>query len=253
MRVTNTQLSELEDIIEAKGLDITLFERIRGDNDGGFKYKFDYYQYVIRKGDGDNYTSIVFWINHREVLEHKQNWSITKQTFENWVNSLKSEIEAEKKLNLRTKSKNVKEFPPMIVKFSPKFNAIYNQAYYAEQAGLDEICGLGYRKSFEFLIKDYVVRNKPKEEIRSIKEMEIMPCIRQYVTDDRVKALAERVLWLGNDHAHYFKKWKTKSLEDLKRLIDISIEWIGAHEQLILIQQKISKVEKEMPRKAKKP
>lgn len=46
-------------------------------------------------------------------------------------------------------------FSNIISELSPNFCEIYNQAYIAEQTNLMQICGTGYRKSLEFLIKDY--------------------------------------------------------------------------------------------------
>ena len=50
------------------------------------------------------------------------------------------------------------EFPEVITRVSPRFQKIYNQANIAEENGLDEIAGVGYGKSLEFLIKDYLLR-----------------------------------------------------------------------------------------------
>ena len=131
-------------------------------------------------------------------------------------------------------------FQKDILKYSSSFPLVYNQALTAEKNGLSEICGLGYRKAFEFLIKDYLLKKHPKAEHAKIKSMHLSPCINQYVTSDEIKLLAHRVLWLGNDHAHYLKKWKGKTLDDLKRLIDLTIRWI-------LIKDELEKVHKSMP------
>ena len=62
--------------------------------------------------------------------------------------------------------------------------------------------------------------------------MPISSCINEYVTNDEIKLLAHRVLWLGNDHAHYLKKWKGKTLTDLKNLIELTIKWIVMKDEL---------------------
>src|SRR5947209_9012383 len=49
-----------------------------------------------------------------------------------------------------------------ISNISPNFHKIYNEAYKAEQFGLMEICGVGYRKALEFLIKDYLITQRAK-------------------------------------------------------------------------------------------
>lgn len=51
-----------------------------------------------------------------------------------------------------------------ICKVSPSFVEIFNQAYHAEQYKLKEICGVGYRKAIEFLIKDYLISIYPEQK-----------------------------------------------------------------------------------------
>jgi len=118
-----------------------------------------------------------------------------------------------------------KTFNDDIVKISPSFTLIYNQAYSAEQQNLTEICGVGYRKALEFLIKDYSILNNPllKEKIE---KQALAQCIKDYVDDGRIKAVATRAVWLGNDETHYIRKWEGKNLEDLKKLIDLTVHWI---------------------------
>jgi hypothetical protein len=48
------------------------------------------------------------------------------------------------------------EFPLEVWTISPDLCAIYNEAQKAEQLQLLLVCGPGYRKALEFLIKDYV-------------------------------------------------------------------------------------------------
>lgn len=52
-------------------------------------------------------------------------------------------------------SPSCKEFDSEIQEISPSFVKIYNQALAAEELNLSEIAGMGYRKSLEFLIKDF--------------------------------------------------------------------------------------------------
>ena len=118
-----------------------------------------------------------------------------------------------------------KKFNESIEKISPSFVLIYNEAYSAEQENLKEICGVGYRKALEFLIKDYTVQNN-EEEKEKILKMRLANCIKEYVNDERIKAVVKRAVWLGNDETHYVKKWETKNLEDLKKLIDLTVHWI---------------------------
>ncbi|GAB1416723.1 hypothetical protein MASR2M117_21290 [Paludibacter sp.] len=118
-------------------------------------------------------------------------------------------------------------FSKEIAGISPLFTEIYNQAHFAEQNELFEICGVGYRKSLEFLIKDYLISIFPNDE-ENIKKLALSNCISTYIEDVRLKSTAKRATWLGNDHTHYEKKWENKNLFDLKTLIELSINWIEA-------------------------
>lgn len=118
-----------------------------------------------------------------------------------------------------------KEFSETIKSISENFNLIYNQAFAAEQQGLTEICGVGYRKALEFLIKDYIISNKPEEKEKVEKKL-LGSCISEYIDDNRIKTVAKRAVWLGNDETHYIRKWEGKNLTDLKKLIELTIHWV---------------------------
>lgn len=118
-----------------------------------------------------------------------------------------------------------KDYSEHINNISPNFVKIYNQAYFAEQHNLLEICGVGYRKALEFLIKDYLItKNSTNED--TIKKKPLGQCIIDDVDDSRVKKVSKRAVWLGNDETHYVRKWEGKNLEDLKKLISLTIHWI---------------------------
>jgi len=59
-----------------------------------------------------------------------------------------------------------------------------------------------------------------------IKKMPLSSCIKEYVEDNKIKSVAKRAIWLGNDETHYIKKWEGKKLTDLKKLIELTIHWI---------------------------
>jgi hypothetical protein len=132
-----------------------------------------------------------------------------------------------------------KSFNETISNVSPSFVEIYNQAYFSEQNKLLEICGIGYRKALEFLIKDYLIKNKPADK-EDIEKILLGRCIEKYVEDTRIKSVAKRAVWLGNDETHYIRKWENKNLQDLKKLIDLTVLWI---ESELLTKS----FEKEMP------
>lgn len=118
------------------------------------------------------------------------------------------------------------EYSEIINNVSSSFVKIYNEAYASEQMGLMEVCGVGYRKALEFLIKDYVMQNKDEQTVEIIKKMLLAKCIDYYVDDEMVKAVAKRAVWLGNDETHYVRKWGDKDVQDLKGLIHLTVLWI---------------------------
>lgn len=110
---------------------------------------------------------------------------------------------------------------------SSAFCEIYNEALAAEQFGLTQICGVGYRKALEFLIKDYLIKKRPNEST-AIKSKQLGPCIEHYIDDPNTKQVAKRATWLGNDETHYERRWIDKDLTDLKIMIDLVLHWIKA-------------------------
>jgi hypothetical protein len=137
-----------------------------------------------------------------------------------------------------------KKFDVNINKISIKYSQIYNEAYHAEQQKLIQICGAGYRKALEFLIKDYAIYKNPNDANKIKKMPSLGNCINTYINDNRIKKVAERAGWLGNDEVHYYRVWKDKDLEDLKRLIDLTEHWIN-------IDIQTNDIEKDMPKKKK--
>jgi hypothetical protein len=119
----------------------------------------------------------------------------------------------------------IKDFSKIINEISPSFVTIYNQAFYAEQERLFEICGVGYRKALEFLIKDYAIIKNESEKTK-IESKPLGSCINDYVTDNRIKLVSKRAVWLGNDETHYVRKWEGKNLDDLKNLFELTIHWV---------------------------
>ena len=57
-----------------------------------------------------------------------------------------------------------------------------------------------------------------------------MQVINKYVDDVRIKEVAKRAVWLGNDETHYVRQWDDKDIHSLKTLIDLTVHWIEAEE-----------------------
>lgn len=130
------------------------------------------------------------------------------------------------------------EFGDEIKGVSPSFIEIYNQSLRAEKSEMILIAGVGYRKALEFLIKDFLIAylDHPREEIT---KKHLGPCINDYIDDENIKNVAKRAAWLGNDEAHYDRKWEDKDISDLKKLIDATVFWMSHY---ILTQKMISEM-----------
>ncbi len=119
-----------------------------------------------------------------------------------------------------------KFFTKCINELSPDFVTIYNQAFEAEHLKLDQISGIGYRKALEFLIKDFLIKHEHKDE-NKVKSTALGCCIDTMVDNPQLKTVASRATWLGNDQTHYEQKYTDNDINDLKRLIDLSVHWIS--------------------------
>ncbi|MGG0418261.1 hypothetical protein ABEY52_19685 [Priestia aryabhattai] len=123
-------------------------------------------------------------------------------------------------------SKSNEKFPKEITEVSSEFVLIYNQANHAEQEGLDLICGVGYRKALEYLIKDFAIDNN-SEDVEKIQKLPLQQCVQKYIHQSAIKDMAERAIWLGNDETHYVRKWEGKDIKDLKNLIDLTVYYLS--------------------------
>ena len=118
------------------------------------------------------------------------------------------------------------KFSEGVEKLSPSFVKIYHQAEKAENEGLDEICGIGYRKSLEFLVKDYLCDRYPDEaeKIRS----ELLGAALNRIENGQIYTLASRATWIGNDETHYIRKHEDSDVEQMKRFINAMVHYIDS-------------------------
>ena len=126
--------------------------------------------------------------------------------------------------------KNVNcKFSEKIEEISPNFVSIYKDSYLAESYGLTSICGMGYRKALEFLIKDYAIFKNPLPQFRDeIIRLPLMQCINKYIEDERLTSLAKASAWIGNDETHYTKQHPAYTLANLKVFINAFVTFIDA-------------------------
>lgn len=102
---------------------------------------------------------------------------------------------------------------------SSRFIKTYLQSLVAENSGLDELAGMGYRKAIEYLVKDWAIQEKPGDKVK-IESSWLGAVIHDYYTGD-LKEILERATWLGNDQAHYNKIFEEYDIEVLKELIEL--------------------------------
>lgn len=151
------------------------------------------------------------------------------------------------------------DLPENLDVVSPSFKEIYTQSSYAEGANLNQIAGVGYRKSIEFLVKDYLIyllnhndfpekvtiNNKevnPTEEI--IKNTTLSPVI-GIIPSSKIRRLALASTWLGNDETHYTRKYEDKDINSMKIFLNslahqVSSD-VSSYEALEMIEEKSSR------------
>lgn len=113
---------------------------------------------------------------------------------------------------------NVTAFSDEINGLSPEFVSIYNQSELAESQALNELCGMGYRRALEFLVDSYIRKIKPTESIDANLNLGIK--INKYIDDLRIKTLAQKSAWLGNDATHIVNKHPNRDIvTDMKKFI----------------------------------
>ncbi len=123
---------------------------------------------------------------------------------------------------------NDAHFSKAIEELSPMFCKTYNEAACAERSGLSELVGMGYRKALEYLVKDFAIHDKPKENDK-IAECNLGACIENYIDNKNIQKLAQKAAWLGNDEAHYMKRHEgIDGITKIKSFINAIVTFIDA-------------------------
>lgn len=120
---------------------------------------------------------------------------------------------------------------PVLGTVSKEFIEIATQAKHAESAGLLHVCGPGYRKALEFLVKDFLINHTFKEDAEkqaNVRKMALANVIASYITNERIRGLAARAAWIGNDETHYERVQGDHDLEDLKNLLHLTALYLAA-------------------------
>jgi len=118
--------------------------------------------------------------------------------------------------------------PEEVRKVSPTYVTIVGQVAIADSMNLDQLVGIGLRKALEFLIKDFTSQEHPTEA-EAIRAATLGAVIKKYVDDSKLKSVATRAAWLGNDETHYIRKWESQDINDLRSLVKLTVNWIDSH------------------------
>jgi hypothetical protein len=118
------------------------------------------------------------------------------------------------------------EIPEHVRSLSLRFNEVYSQALAADSFRLQELTGVGLRKALEILVKDYAISRQPEERVR-IETQPLGQCIQEFFDHEYLRECARRATWLGNDETHYRRVWSNYDIEDMKHLIELTLNWLN--------------------------
>lgn len=122
------------------------------------------------------------------------------------------------------------EFSKGIKEISPSFVRIYNDTYKAEQLILNEIVLIGYRKAFEFLIRDYSNKKENNEEKKiQINKLSLLELINLYFKDQIENENLINFSLIESDFYQYEDKYNKAKIEDLKQLILLFVSKIESN------------------------
>lgn len=116
-------------------------------------------------------------------------------------------------------------FPEEIYNISERFVEIYKQSLTSEKLDLNELSGMGFRKSVEFLIKDYLIKINPDQKDK-ISSMHLGNAINK-IDNENIRSLAKTSNMLANDQVHYTVKYSDKDINDLKTFIKALIYYMS--------------------------
>lgn len=106
----------------------------------------------------------------------------------------------------------------------PQFAEIYTQSLQAQTENLSQICGMGFRKAVEQLVKDYLLEEHPDEKAEILAEPLGRSIAR--IENPNIQALAKASTWLGNDQVHLVKKHPDYDIESMKKFIKSLVAYI---------------------------
>lgn len=119
-----------------------------------------------------------------------------------------------------------------INEISPRFKEIYSQSAKAESCNLYEICGPGYRKALEFLIRDFAKYINPEKKEAIDHTVQLGQVINNFYDEKKLPVFTPIIKMasaIGNDETHYTRKWENQGIDDLKQHIVLATNIIDAY------------------------
>lgn len=114
---------------------------------------------------------------------------------------------------------------PIVEELSPRFIDSYNQALRAESIKDFELAAIGYRHALECLVKDYAIKELKKSADEVVNKT-LAQAIGDYLGEKDLVATADVVRILGNDYAHYERRYPEHDFLLLKRYMQIFIHLV---------------------------
>lgn len=122
------------------------------------------------------------------------------------------------------------KFSNIITSLSSEFVDCYNQSMHAQKEDLTELVGSGLRKSVEYLVKSFVIKETPDKINEITNDNSLGNVIHNRLSNDPkyndIKDIAKRAWWIGSDYTHTTKKYEEYSEEDLLKLIELLVSEI---------------------------
>lgn len=174
---------------------------------------------LVSKDTDDTPMVLSAWICANNVCQKlficQHNWKGGQFQFHRFLNGLPKGPDWPKPILELKDGKSTNADNPI----SSKFIKTYLQSLEAENYGLDELAGMGFRKAIEYLVKDWAIQNNPDKKDKIIDSW-LGVAIKGYYEGD-LKEILERATWLGNDQAHYNRLFAEFDIDVLKELIDL--------------------------------
>lgn len=120
--------------------------------------------------------------------------------------------------------------PEAISALSPRFVELYEQALACERRNHYDLAAMGARAALEVLIKDFAIRELGKDAAE-VERKSLADAIMAYLPNSGIVSAADVVRILGNDSAHYARRYDALGYDELSRYLNIFLLLLDAYLQ----------------------